>query len=355
MRVLYDYQGFMQPHGGVSRYFAEIIRAMSRLEGFQALLPTYYTDNQYVEKRRIFITRRTFKGKVRVMAALNRRIAIRSLRSDYDLFHPTYFHPYFLGRARAPFILTVHDLAHHVFTGKHLRDDGTRSNMELLCRRAVAIVAVSYATKHDLCSLIGVPEEKVTVVHHATDLCYDGAVRMHPRRYILYVGERGGYKNFLFFLESVAGLLKGLHLDLLCAGSRPFSGEEDAAANRGSVRSLVRTVHVTTASELASLYHYADAFCYPSLHEGFGIPLLEAFSCRCPVVASSIPPFREVAGDAAEYFDPRNAASITSALENVLKSPRRASELARAGQERLSLFSWDAAARKTLAVYQAAL
>lgn len=188
----------MQRHGGVSRYFAELTAAMTSLGGFEAVVPSFFTDNQYLPNKRTFLTSRPFKGKVRLMRALNRFISSRSLNSSYDLFHPTYFNPYFLSLVKSPFVLTVHDMIHHLFSGDHVRDDGTRSNMQVLCKEAARIVAVSQATKDDLCRLLDVPDSKVSVIHHGNNLCYQGENRIHLRRYVLYVGERGGYKNFRF-------------------------------------------------------------------------------------------------------------------------------------------------------------
>ena len=144
-------------------------------------------------------------------------------------------------------------------------------------------------------------------------------------------------------------------LDLVCVGSRPFAGHEKALMARLGVSARVLHIQVTTAGELASLYHFASAFCYPSLHEGFGMPLLEAFSCGCPVVASAIPSFQEVAAGAAEYFDPKDTSSLRSSVERVVLDLRRSEDLVRKGHERLKEFSWERAARATLEVYQAAV
>lgn len=355
MKVLYDYQGFMQRHGGVSRYFVELTTAMKSLDGFEAVIPSFFTDNQYLPKKKVFLTSRPFKGKVRVMSALNRVISRRSLGSAYDLFHPTYFHPYFLSRLKSPFVVTVHDMIHHLYSGNYVRDDGTRLNMRVLCAKASWIIAVSQTTKEDLCRLLNIPDSKVAVIHHGTNLCYHGEERLHAGRYLLYVGERDGYKNFELFLSSAAPVLKIEGLDLVCVGSRPFAGHEKALIARLGVSARVLHIQVTTAGELASLYHFASAFCYPSLHEGFGMPLLEAFSCGCPVVASAIPSFQEVAAGAAEYFDPKDTSSLRSSVERVVLDLRRSEDLVRKGHERLKEFSWDRAARATLEVYQAAV
>jgi glycosyltransferase involved in cell wall biosynthesis len=345
----------MQPHGGVSRYFVELIQALELLGSFEAHVPEFFTDNQYLERKRALLTHRPFKGKVRLMSALNRRISLRSLRCRFDLFHPTYFKPYFLPRLTTPFVVTVHDMTHDLFGHEHVRDDGTRLNRRVLCEKAARIIAVSQATKNDLCRLLNVPDSKVAVIHHSTSLRYHGEECLHPGKYLLYVGERSGYKNFDFLLSSLAALVRRERLDFVCVGSHPFSAIEKALISCLGLGQYVLHRNVSTSAELVSLYHFASAFCYPSLHEGFGMPLLEAFSCGCPVVASSISSFSEVAGEAVEYFDPKDASSIASSVERVILDARRAAALMELGRQRLKFFSWEKAARATLEVYRSAI
>lgn len=354
MKVLYDHQAFMQRYGGVSRYFVELIHALQELEGFEPCLPNYFTDNQYLTNRRTFIMQRHIPGKTRTVGILNRAISHRALKADCDLFHPTYFNPYFLPRVRMPFVVTVHDMIHQIFGKADVTDDGTRQNTRILCERAARIIAVSNNTKKDLCRYLKVPDEKVTVVHHATNLCYRGEPRYYERPYLLFVGSRSGYKNFLFFLSSISRLLEQANLDLVCAGAEAFCRDEREALRRLRVKQRVWHVAIDSPQRLSSLYHFAHAFCYPSLYEGFGIPLLEAFACECPVIASSAGSLPEVAGEAAEYFWPTDRESIASAVERTLNQARR-EELIALGKKQLRRYSWQRSAMSTLEVYRAAL
>ena len=352
MRVLYDYQAFMQRRGGVSRYFAELIDAMSRMEGFETSLPPIFSDNEYLAGRKTLLTRGSFRGKVRIMTALNQVFAARALRGDFDVFHPTYYRPYFLKSLKRPFVVTVHDMIHELFPA-YVRDDGTAANKRLLCRHASRIIAVSDNTRNDLCRLLAVPPEKVTVIHHATSLRYDDSPRLVERPYILYVGERSGYKNFAALLEAALLLLPRHGVDLVCAGGGDFSRAEMETMKMHRIADRVRHFEGPTAPQLASLYHFASLFVYPSLYEGFGFPLLEAFSCGCPVAASRSSSIPEVVGPAAELFDPGSIESVAAAIGRVLDSPSRSAELAQAGITRLRSFSWKSSAQKTLDVYRA--
>ncbi|MGA2612706.1 MAG: glycosyltransferase family 1 protein [Spirochaetia bacterium] len=353
MRVLYDYQAFLQRRGGVSRYFAELIGALSRMDGFEATFPVIFSDNEYLEKRRFLLTRRHFKGKIRIMAALNRFSAVRALRTEYEVFHPTYYRPYFLRSIQRPFVVTVHDMIHELYP-EHVRDDGTAANKRLLCNRASLIIAVSANTKKDLCRLLDIAPEKVTVIPHATSLTFNGSPRMVDRPYLLYVGERSGYKNFETFLQAAALLLPRHDLELVCAGGGNFSRVESGAFRQHGIIDRVRYFTTLSSAQLANLYHFASVFVYPSLYEGFGMPLLEAFACGCPVAASASSSIPEVAGEAAELFDPRSIDSVASAVEKVLCSPSRSRQLVEAGAARLTYFSWQKAAAQTLEVYKKA-
>jgi glycosyltransferase involved in cell wall biosynthesis len=355
LRVLYDYQAFMQRQGGVSRYFAELIEALKSIEGFEAVLPLCYSDSEYLERSRTFITHGHFKGKVRIMSALNLIQARRCLRGEFDVLHPTYYQPYFLGKIRQPFVVTVHDMIHELFGGKELRNDGTPRNKRALCEKAAKIIAVSNNTRNDLCNLLRVSQEKVSVVHHATNLRYRGEARLHERPYLLYVGTRSGYKNFLPFLHAVSRTVQSAGVDIVCAGGAALTRAEMSEIRCAGLEGKVRHLGSLMGGDLASLYHFASVFCCPSLYEGFGIPLLEAFACGCPVAASRTSSLPEVAGSAAELFDPTSPESMADAVQRVLLDSERARALVQAGTERLRLFSWEASARKTFDVYREAV
>lgn len=352
MRVLYDYQAFMQRHGGVSRYFTELIGALERIRGFEAWVPPLFSDNEYFTDTKTLLTRRHFKGKERLMSAVNRARGSRAFVRPFDVFHPTYYHPYFLQRLQRPFVLTVHDMIHELFSENGIHDDGTCRNKSRLCDKAARIIAVSCNTKNDLCRLLGVQESKVTVIPHATSLRYDGEPRLHDRPYILSVGARSGYKNFEVFVRAAGMVLPRYGVELVCVGGGPFTHDERDAISKSGLAGKVRCIRTATSRQLSSLYHFASAFCCPSLYEGFGMTVLEAFACGCPVTASGTSSLPEVAGNAAEYSDPRSAESIAEGIDRILSDSEYAAALVRKGTERVRAFSWERAAEQTLKVYQ---
>ncbi len=133
-----------------------------------------------------------------------------------------------------------------------------------------------------------------------------------------------------------------------------LSREEKEAVRAYGLSGRVSHFPSPSPQQLSSLYHFSSVFCYPSLYEGFGFPLLEAFACGCPVAASSTSSIPEVAGEAAEYFEPLSADSIRIAIERVLTDQSHARKLSSAGTSRLSSFSWKDSALKTLEVYREA-
>ena len=200
--------------------------------------------------------------------------------------------------------------------------------------------------------LFKVPEEKITVIHHGFfESERDESFDPPHENYILFVGERGGYKNFYRFLDAVAPVLKERKINLVCAGSKPFCKSEEETMLRLGIRNHVTWI-APNDGQLNQLYHKALLFVYPSLYEGFGLPILEAFSNQCPIAISNTRCFAEVGGNAAEYFDPYNAVSITQAINNVLSSSIRADELREAGKLQLQKFPLRLCIDKHLGVYR---
>ncbi len=171
--------------------------------------------------------------------------------------------------------------------------------------------------------------------------------------YIIYVGQRGGYKNFESILRAYAKskLLKDEYC-IVCFGGGGFRDQELALMKTLSLP-LSKFCHLSgTDDVLASLYASAATFVYPSLYEGFGIPPLEAMSFGCPVVCADSGPLPEVVGDAAEMFDPADADHLGAAIERVVSSPAHAAKLVEKGYMRVQQFSWEKCALETLDVYR---
>jgi glycosyltransferase involved in cell wall biosynthesis len=366
MRVLYDHQIFdLQQFGGISRYFSELMRSysMAGTPSFELACP--YTTNAYLWEAPFLklntpLTRKCYKGSGLLNNILagrrNRPAAEKALRAgDYDLFHPTYYNPYFLPLLGGkPFVLTVHDMIHERYPEEYPTDDPTTVRKQRLVDQAAHIIAVSQSTKNDLIEFYNVQEERVSVVYHGCSLTSmakaDSTVAL-PEKYLLYVGERSRYKNFAFAIRAMAPLFREQPgLQLLCVGGGVFTPEERALLAELGLAGRCTQMRLADA-ELVAAYSHAVALVFPSLCEGFGIPVLEAFTCGCPAILSRRTSLPEVGGDAALYFDPECGDELLSQVVRLLADNTLRAELVQAGRQRVRDFSWERAASETSAVY----
>ena len=162
MKILYDHQTFtLQKYGGISRYFYELIKYFKKKKDIHIDVSLFFSNNHYIsEKKDVnhmqFFPNNEFRGKQRLMLPINKMISIMSIKQqDFDLFHPTYYDPYFLKYIdKKPFILTVYDMTHEKFNGMFLPNDKTTQNKRLLCEKASKIIAISQSTKNDLIEVL---------------------------------------------------------------------------------------------------------------------------------------------------------------------------------------------------------
>jgi len=246
-------------------------------------------------------------------------------------------------------------MIHEMFPEMYASDDPTSNWKKELVDKASRVIAISESTKRDLVRIFGTPEDKISVVHLASSLTpkADGVSTLAlPDRYILFVGERIRYKNFTLFIKSIAPLLiKNSDLFVVCAGGGGFTNTESHLFTELSISSQV-VLYTLDDMALTWLYRKATMFVFPSLYEGFGMPVLEAFSCDCPVIVSDTSSFPEVAQEAAMYVDPLNGESIRQAVEEVLNDREVRERLARLGKKQLEQFSWEKTAVQSMAVYR---
>lgn len=358
--VLYDHQAFeMQRFGGISRYFCEIARRLHMPYDVPVRFSiNYYLTTWGVGKHVIPLPRFIFKHYKAKLIRKNWRMVTHAMhRGGNYVFHPTYYDPYFMSHIGGhPYVVTVHDMIHEKFFD--LFPDApevTRMKKEVITN-AHRIIAISENTKKDIVEILGIDPGKIDVIYHGTSMQpHSGRNRLRlPARYILYVGDRAPYKNFQRFMETFARLRR-VYPDLyvVCTG-RPLDKSERTPLDHLGIWDSF--VHFKASDrDLAELYARAECFVYPSLYEGFGIPILEAWACRCPVVLSRASCFPEIAAEAGCYFDPLSADDMASAIASVLDDAALRARLIAAGSERLKLFSWEKAARQTEDVYRRVL
>jgi glycosyltransferase involved in cell wall biosynthesis len=261
-------------------------------------------------------------------------------------------------------IVTIHDLAFLRYPQAFARRWRAlyRLGLRAAARRADAILVPSRSTARDVVEATSVPDERV----HVTPLASDTEVgtgdpepvleRLGIRRpFLLFVGTLEPRKNLVTLVRAYrAAARNGLEHALVLAGADGWGLDELAGElAAGGPGSIVRTGFVPS-SDLDALYRGAGVFVYPSLYEGFGLPVLEAMARGVPVVTSDASSLPEVAGDAAILVDPRSTDQLEDAIVRIAGDPDLASRLSTAGVRRAAAFTWDETARLTLAAYDAA-
>ncbi|MFZ1518214.1 MAG: glycosyltransferase family 1 protein [Ignavibacteriaceae bacterium] len=363
MKVLYDHQCFVQQQfGGVSRYHYQLIKELNKLQGVEAKLSLKYSNNFYITEDKSFEVKKflpnnNFYFKRTIIDYINRLSTIPALKQgDYDIFHPTYFNPYFLNHINnKPLVLTVYDSIHEKYPEIINIIDKTLVHKKLLLSKANLIIAISESTKNDLIKLYNIPPEKIEVTYLAASInksIVSSTLKLGlPEKYILFVGNRDFYKNFNNFILSVEPLLKE-HKDLflICAGGGIFTNEEKRIFHSNELEKKI--LHKAADDiTLATLYSNALAFIFPTLYEGFGIPALEAMNCDCPVVMSNTSSLPEVGGDAAIYFDPTKIDDMRVKIESLIINKDLRNDLILKAKTQRQKFSFEKTAIQTLEVY----
>ena len=362
IKILYDAQVFgVQRYGGISRYICELARRISRMDGTSAHILAPAHVNAYLP---------TLKAGVLIgwaargdgpAGALEDFAARVTRKATEVLFRPDIVHEtYYWGpvvNVRQPHlrVLTIHDMIHERFPSMFPAGDGTPAAKRRAAERADHVTCNSEATRADVLEMLGLPESKVSVVPHGAHLKLPeraAGSRHVSRPYVLYVGQRGGYKNFAGLLRAVGASPRLRELQLVCFGGGAFtSAELDLIRACG-----LNPLHVEHRSggdaELASLYAGALCLVYPSMFEGFGAPPLEAMQCDCPVACSNTSSIPEVVGDAGVYFDPIEPDSIRAALERLVDSKTLRAELRTLGKIRVAKFTYDRCAIRTAELYK---
>lgn len=353
MKVLLDNQVYEnQNFGGIGRYFNELQRGNDTIEKMEPFLPAAPVKKSFFRKLEHRIRPQLTGNKQKGPDKYN--FYKEQLRNrSFDIFHPTYYDNYFLEDLKQPFVLTVHDMIHEIYPELYgYNNDSLKKR--ILCEKASKIIAISNNTKRDLVEIFKIPETKIKVIYHSTSLDQVPAIEpdcsLGSEGYLLFTGNRTYYKNFLTFLIAVEPILKERNLKLICTGSA-FSNVEKKWLEDLRLSKFVENYYCKVDGELVFLYQNAVCFIFPSLYEGFGFPLLEAFASNCPVVSSDKGSLKEIADKAAVYFDPKNIYEMRNAIIRVISDEFLQTELIKAGKDRLKDFSWKKCQIETNALY----
>ena len=355
--VVFDHQIFVsQKYGGISRYFSSMAPLL-REHGCETKIIAPLYVNSYLRHlpKDLVVGKQIqqFRGAGRLANAVGGCLA-RPLAasSGARVVHETYYASKSQVPRNASIVLTVYDMIHELFPDL-VPDKNILFRKASAISRADRILCISESTKQDLLRFFPEVESRVSVTHLGFGEEFSASVKPMenlPKPYVLHVGPRSAYKNFPALLEAFAPRLRA-DFNLVCIGGGEWTLSETEAIQH---HRLGFRVHRFDADdeELNRWYGGAEVFVYPSLYEGFGIPLLEAMAANCPVVAvraSSVP---EVCGPAAELAEVGSSEALRAAIEKVVYSPTRANELRVEGRTRLTQFSWHRTAAETAAIYR---
>ncbi len=321
--------------------------------------------------------RATFDGVIMRRARLDTESPLRRILWEqvcqapqlrqFDLYHALAFiAPLWLA---APMVVTVYDLSFMRYPAGLSR--ARRLYLRLFtaqtCRRARRVLAISQSTASDLSSLLHIPASKIDV----TPLGYDqeafrplsaaevDAFRRRqglPPRFWLFVGTLEPRKNLLMLLHAYARLPQSARLPLILGGGRGWLADDIfATIERHGLADCIRHIGFIPAVDLPIWYNSAEAFLYPSVFEGFGLPVLEAMACGTPVLTSNVSSLPEVIGSAGMTLPPDDAAVWADALEDIVTNKDWRSMASRRGLERAKQFTWQRTAELTLASYRRAV
>ncbi|MHC4618683.1 MAG: glycosyltransferase family 4 protein [Planctomycetota bacterium] len=355
MKIAFSARSLSTPSGGVVEFIKSLVPALARQIG---------DDELYV-----YYNRREFVGLApacseTVMESENRLWwdfvllpkMTRKMKMDAAIF-PKDVIPFFTGCHR---YVIHHDLAYFDKTlGAYPFLDTLYMTtlIPISDRKADWIFAVSEHTKRDIVRYCRVDPGKLTVVYEAADDDYkpvsDKSVLESvrdkyrlPEKFILYVGSLSPRKNIGRLLEAFANVRDRVPHHLVLTASKSWKDSQVyEIMNRLGLKDRINKLGYVESADMAALYNLADAYVYPSLYEGFGLPILEAMQCGCPVVASNATSIPEVAGDAAILVDPLDTGALAEAIQKVLIDPELRAELVSRGFEQARKFSWDKAAK----------
>jgi len=349
MKILFDYQCFYRDKvGGVSRYFNEIINHFP--SDYESKIEILTSNNVYIEDLKVSYKVPDWNNRLyhKAIKTLNQIDSIKAIRkNDYDIFHPTSYDPYYISHAKKPVVVTIHDMIWEVYHLNPIIEKWRRKQI----LSADKIITVSEYTRKDLLEMFDIDPSNVETIYHGVNALKYDIVDVPYGRYVLFVGKRDGYKNFENFIRAMSIIIqKDKDLNVICTGNK-FTNKELVLIHDLGLEHNVFQKFVSDV-ELYNLYSNALLFVYPSLYEGFGIPILEAFYCKCPTAISNASCFPEIAQDASFYFDSLSIESMIFSLSQVLYNDDLRNDLVMRGEKRLSAFSWRKAANETCSVYQ---
>lgn len=379
MKIGIDISQLAYPGTGVATYTQNLVENLLKIDKENEYVLFYSSLRKHGSqitrfdsvdpRRKSGMTIRNYRIPPILLESLWNRLhllPIETFTGKLDVFHTSdWLEP----PSRCPKVTTIHDLTvlkyPETFTARGGHDivANQKRKLELVKKESKIIIAVSENTKQDIVDLLKISEERIRVVYEAADEIFGKQEARSKKqevmkkygisgKYILAVGTREPRKNLERVIEAYKLLLSQYpDLSLVIAGKYGWGDEKLNIKNKQSLiprNKKLKILGFVPKEDLVELYAGAEVFVYPSLYEGFGLPVLEAMASGCPVVTSNVSSLPEVAGDAGILVDPNNVEDIAQGIKKALEQRE---PLIKKGLVQASKFSWEKTAQETLKIY----
>jgi glycosyltransferase involved in cell wall biosynthesis len=356
--------------GGMETYARELVPRLARIDGlrliaFVAREAAEAGDGPWGELVRMEVLPVRARDRLQWVRGEQQHLPAAADRAGCEIVHSLASTAPLRGRAAR--VTTIHDLNYRMVPESHfgLRGLGMRVLVPAAARRSRRIIAISQSTRDDLVAHLHVDPARIDVVPQgvtpppgggAPERDLRARLRLGDRAVVLSPSAKRPHKNVARLIDALAGIPPERRPVLVVPGyATPHEAQLRAHAQGAGVAADVVWPGWLPAADLEGLYALAACVVFPSLYEGFGLPVLEAMARGVPVACSNRSSLPEVAGDAALLFDPDDAAAMRAAIERLLRDPSLRAELVRRGAERVSRFTWERTAELTAASYERAL
>jgi glycosyltransferase involved in cell wall biosynthesis len=374
MKIAVDITLMAEETTGIGKYLYYLIKSISHLdEENKYLLFSFFFRNFRQRKRKLSLpASQNFSSQIypfpmRVFSILTNffSLPLEFFIGKFQILHLPGFTCFPVHQAKI--IATVHDLAPLFFPAAYTAQQKKELAKFLLVlkKRVDKIIAVSNQTKKDLINELKIPEEKIKVIYHGRGEEFRVISQKKSllkilkkyklrEKFILSVGTLHPRKNFLTLINAYSLLLKKNPLfpyQLVIVGKKGWFYQKVLEKGK-SLTSPVLFLGYLPQEDLVALYNLASLFVYPSLYEGFGLPVLEAMACGCPVIASNDSSLKEIAEGAACLVNPRNTEVLANSIHSLLLNKEKRELLKKRGLERAQKFSWEKTAWETISLYR---
>lgn len=386
MHIFFDETVFLeQRFGGISRYYTELAYALACTGKVEVTIFGGYTANAYLQefpklpKLHIYSLPRKENWKIRKLIwqackYIKRPLVYKLARQSQQLiYHPSnlFLDDFCYAQASAT-VATIHDLIPQILYPDNKHSKGIITNTTHLIEKAHQVIAISESTRRDILKYHSIAANKTNVVHLSSSFertlpklleqnvfkqdsnTINSLIPTKP--YIVYIGQRGDYKNAQLLFDTLPLLQKQFpELKVIFAGGCPFSDHERAQITAAGAENTVSQIPHIDDAHMIALLQEALCLVFPSLYEGFGIPVLDAMALGCPVITTTHSSLPEVGGKAALYIDGNNPQELLHHISLLYTNPTERSAIIASGLKHAKNFSWQKVANETLAVYEKAL